>query len=367
MRVRHLVIAFSLLACVRGTNGATVTPIDVGHATARAPQGDAPVAGGTCVVKDDKSTLDLKVRAGEEVLDLRVIELATESALDRDGNAVVHVRSGVELEGHLLLAKERDASEPSLHVTRDLTLLGGMVKLGAETEIVKPRRVDDGATGIVIVGGYEIEDLPVPCDALRIDERATAWSTQLTSNDDEDSDDQRVPSWVAPHGDVLPVCSTPKGDLPCIRTKELTFEEMQRSGGSIEIRARFDDGSEIRGWARADHVTKADEPAIRGYGSSGGCSCGRRMLSHLNVGKADPREHYGKAKLLAGATIYAVPELKGAWAKAAKDVVIDIEMRGGDDHARVRDLPGISTTVGCTCPGMDDHAFVKRESVVPIR
>lgn len=366
MRVRNFFIAFGLVACVRGSTGPSVTPIDVGRAAATGQNGDAPAAKGSCVIKTPTSTLDLKVRAGDDVLDLRVIELPTESEIDREGNALVHVRSGVEFDGRLVIAKEKDAPEPSLHVMRDLTLLGGLVKLGTETEIVKPRRVDDGASGIVVVGGYEIEDLPVPCDALQIDERATAWSSQLTTNDDEDSDDQRVISWVGPHGDIVPVCSTPSGGV-CIQTREMTFEELRRNGSTVEVRARFDDGSEIHGWAKADHVTKANEPAHHGYGSSGGCSCGRVILSHLGVGKPDPRAHFGKARLLAGSSVYAVPELKHAWATAAKEVVIDIEMHGGNDYARVRDLPGVSTTTGCTCPGMSDHAFVKREAVVPVR
>jgi hypothetical protein len=147
----------------------------------------------------------------------------------------------------------------------------------------------------------------------------------------------------------------------------MTFEEMRRKGSDVEVRARFDDGSAIHGWVRANDVTKAGEPTHGGYGASGGCGCGRGMLHHLRIGKPDPREHFGKATLREGSSIYATAELKGAWAKAARSVVIDIEMHGPDDHARVRDLPGVSTTVGCSCPGMDDHAFVKRAAVVPIR
>ena len=66
-------------------------------------------------------------------------------------------------------------------------------------------------------------------------------------------------------------------------------------------------------------------------------------------------------------TIYAVPELRGEWGTAAEDVEIDIQMHGSEDYARVTNLPGVSTTIGCDCPGIDDHAFVKREAVVPIR
>ena len=35
------------------------------------------------------------------------------------------------------------------------------------------------------------EDVPVPCDALQIDERSTTYAAQLTSDDDEDSDDEQ--------------------------------------------------------------------------------------------------------------------------------------------------------------------------------
>jgi hypothetical protein len=366
MRGKHLVLALILVACVRGSSGPPVASIDVARAAAGGPLGDVPAAKGTCIVRGT-NTLDVKVRAGDETLDLRIVDLPTESEIDREGNAFVHVRSDLEFDARVVLAKATDESEPSLHVTRDLTLLGGLVKVGKDTEILKPRRVDDAASGIVLIGGYEIEDLPVPCDALVIDERSTGWSMQLTADENDESDEAHELSWVGPHGDILTVCSSPKAAPPCVRTKEMTFEEVGRNGSAVEVRARFDDGSEIRGWAPAEHVTKADEPRRGGYGASGGCGCGRRMLSHLRIGKPDPREHYGKATLRAGSTIYAVPELKGAWATAKRDIEIDIEMHGGDDHARVRELPGVSTTTGCTCPGMDDHAWVKREAVVPIR
>ena len=358
MRVRRLYF-LALMACVRGAGAPPVTPIDVGQASAP-PPGDVPPAKGSCLIKGPKTTLDLQVRAGDETLDLRIVELPTESELLRDGDghgALVHVRSDIEFDGRIALATAPDQDARSLHTNGPLVLLGGLVKLG-DTEVFQAQRVDDAALGVVMLGGYEIEDLPIPCDKLRIDERPTSWPVQLSTNDG---------TWVKGRSEVVSICSTPSGGPPCVRAKGMTFEELRRLGPTVEVRAEFDHGSEIRGWARADALMTTDEPQHDGYGASGGCGCGRRMLSHLRVGKPDPREHYGKATLRAGATIYATAELKGAWAKAAKDVEIDIEMRGADDHARVRDLPGVSTTVGCTCPGMDDHAFVKRESVVPIR
>lgn len=354
-RRRLLLAPVALIACVRGAGAPPVTPIDIGHANAP-PPGEAPPAKGSCLITDPKSTLDLEVRAGEETLGLRIIELPTESELDRQGDAVVHVRSDVQFDGRVVLAKDTDMHERSLHTNGDQVLLGGLVKLG-DTEVFKARRTDDAALGIVMLGGYEIEDLPIPCDKLRIDERATSWPAQVSTNDG---------TWVKARSEVVSLCSTPSGGPPCVRAKAMTFERLRSVGPSVEVRAQFDDGSEIRGWASSEALTKADEPELHGYGASGGCGCGRRMLSHLRIGKPDPREHYGKATLRAGSTIYATAELKGAWAKAVNDVEIDIEMRGGDDHARVRELPGVSTTVGCTCPGMDDHAFVKRESVVPL-
>jgi hypothetical protein len=357
MRARHLVFV-GLLACVRA-KGTPATPIDIGSAVA-APSIDVPPPNGACRIKDSNATLDLKVRAGEEVLDLRIIDTETVSEIDREGNAVVHVLGAVEFDGRIVLAKDPDATERSLHTNRSkgrLKLLGGLAKL-EDVEILDAHRVDDTASGLVLVGGYAVEDLPIPCDKLRIDERAVSWPMQVSTNDG---------TWVKARGDTLSVCSTPSGGSPCIRTRAMIFEEVARSGPGVEVRARFDDGSEIHGWAQADQLMTANEPALHGYGASGGCGCGRRMLSHLRIGKPDPREHYGKATLVAGATIYATAELKGPWAKATKDVAIDVEMRGSDDYARVRDLPGVSTTTGCTCPGMDDHAFVKRESIVPIR
>ena len=356
MRVRYL-YPFALIACLRGSSAPPVTPIEVGQASAAAPPGEVPPAKGSCLIKDPKTTLDLQVRAGEETLDLRIVDLSTESELDRNGDAIVHVRSDIEFEGRVALATDTDQHERSLHVNGPIVLLDGLVKLG-DTEVFKARRIDDAALGTVMLGGYEIEDLPVPCDKLRIDERAVSWPVQVSTNDG---------TWVKGRSEVVSVCSTPSGGPPCVRAKGMTFEQIRRLGPTSEVHAQFDDGSEIRGWAQTGALMTTDEPQLHGYGASGGCGCGRRMLSHLRIGKPDPREHYGKATLRAGATIYATAELKGAWAKAVRDVEIDIEMRGPDDHARVRDLPGVSTSVGCMCPGMDDHAFVKRESVVPIR
>jgi len=163
MGVRPRIGALALVACVRGPSGAPVTPIDIGHANAKAPLGDVPAAKGACLIKDRASTLDLKVQAGDEKFDLRIVDLPTESEIDRDGNAVVHVRSDISFDGHLVLAKDADSSERSLHTANEVVvLLDGLVKL-KDPAILKPRRDDDTAIGLAIVGGLEGEDPHALC------------------------------------------------------------------------------------------------------------------------------------------------------------------------------------------------------------
>lgn len=360
MRVRRAFFALACVACVRANGPPAATPIEVAPTAGAPAGGPAPAPKGACVMRAADSTLDLKVHAGDETLDIRVSDVATDSELTKDGAAIVHVRGAIELEGRVALATSADSSEPSLHTTREVVALGGLVKLGKDAEVVRPRRLDDAATGVALVGGYAVDDVPVPCDALVIEPRSVTVREQRA-----DAEEERI--WVAAHGDLLPVCTSPGGVPPCVNVHEMVFEKLRVTATSVEVRASFDDGSEIRGWAKAEHVTSSGPPTAMGYGSSGGCGCGSSFLPHLRIGTPDPREHYGEARLRAGSKIYALPELRAPWANVAEEVKVEIAMNAADEYARITVLPGISTSIGCNCPGMDDRAYVKREAVVPIR
>lgn len=358
MRGRALLFIF-LVGCARKNDAPPIVAIEIAQTKPTGSSREPAPPKGPCVVRGTMTTLDLKVHAGEETIDLRISKLPTESELVKESAALVHVGGPIRFDGRIALADTRESSEPSLHVTRTVTVLGGLVTVGKGVEVLRPRRFDDAASATAMIGGLEVEGVLVPCDALVIDVRATGASTYAY-------DEEREIPWVASIGDSLSVCSSP-ALTTCVTTHDMLFEDMKRVAGFVEVRAAFEDGSEVHGWVKDGDVKHTHAPTPMGYGASGGCGCGRRMLPHLGVGKPDPREHFGKARLKKGSQIYALPELRGEWATVAEDVVIDIQMHRSEDYARVTDLPGIMTSTGCDCPGIDDHAFVKREAVVPIR
>jgi hypothetical protein len=349
----------SLIACARPNGPPTATAIEVAPASPAAPPSEAPVPKGACLVRERASTLDLKVPAGGgRMVDLRITDLPTESELAKDGIAVVHVGGPIRFVAHVELAQRADSPGYVLRTTRNLVVLGGLVRLGESSELVGARRVEDAAMTTALISGYAVDGVPVPCEELAI-----AYSEPRGNARMEDVET----SWVKAHGDRVTVCATPALASPCVTVHEMTFEEMSRKSGVVEVGARFDDQSEIHGWVKEDDVMRSEPPEPVLFGSTGGCGCGHGQLPHLRMGKPDPREHFGKARLLAGSAIYATSELTFRWGTAAAEVEIEIAMLASDDYARVTNLPGISTHIGCACPGLDENAFVKREAVVPMR
>ncbi|MDC0672534.1 hypothetical protein [Nannocystis radixulma] len=253
-------------------------------------------------------------------------------------------RAQVETLGALRIAGT--ALELPLALAQPVDAAGGAVHLSTEVEVVQARPHRSGLRLVVELAprttiGAVLSPVVVACDAVKL--RAEAGPTGHTAAP------ANYPSWLA-RGRSLALRQRadgpPRLHLRASEPRSLHLDEVARRGSRIRVRAEWDDGSAVEGWADRAALVPAPRHGI-GYGAwagSGRGICGRTS------------GHVRKAILIAGARLHAAPG-RGAWAEAREDVELDVEGTSIDGWVRVVSVPGVAEVDAC---GQLDHAWVAR-------
>lgn len=248
----------------------------------------------------------------------------------------VRVRGGVAFEGRV--------RELPLRPTRPLSLAGGVLALSPEARLTHARCV----RGVLRVRaqpylGVTIESVRVPADALTIDDPVRL---PLPS-----------PSWEAPaiflpRARRLHVRAAPHRGAAIVVAVELAhllpLERLARARGASRVRVRWSDGSAIEGWVDDEAIAPIEGgasatpmfPDGHGCGTTGGC--GGEAL------------YCGRARLAAETVITAAPS-RGAWARAERELDVEVRWVRSEEWAAITRLPGVGDEHGC---GLTRHAFV---------
>jgi len=351
MRSGRAIVLAVLAACspsARERGGPSAVDIDVSDAAAPKAVEVTATTSQACIIRTAKTNLDVKIDVGKQPFSIRVIGHPTIAELERGPEVVVRVTDPIELEG---------TATPHFVTGRELSVEGGLVKLAANVEVVEPVHVAAQSSAIATVrpGGLDISDVRVTCEALELRERAPSAANQVAPP----ADRRLVQAAKLP----LTLCASTKNDAPCIQLRdELVLERVADADGFVEVRATFTDGSGLHGFVRAEAIVPTKEfPVVGAVGLGVGCGCAGVHYGHSSGG------YYGKARLRAGAKIFATANGATPWATVRRDFVADVSMPANDDYAQIRNVPGIGTQLGCNCPGMRDHAWIARAAVTPLK
>ncbi len=361
-------VLFVLVAFAACTPKANVTDaptiLPVGSSSSARPHEGPADGDSSCFVNDVRVGLDVEVEPqGETPFSLRIRKLPMRVRVERPqakrpGNpATVFVSGAVELQAKTTITAEAHFDSVTLLVARETDFANGLVRIspGHHLKDVKPH----GAmvTSTVVLGHLTVDGVDSKCEDLAVG------SSPIEGIE---LDVEAGASLLQPKGPTAQVCSD-VGHSTCVTVnEEFTLVPVQTKGAWVEVRTKFKDGSAVHGWVKGVDLKATDAPTQMGYGATGGCGC-RGTMGYKHKYPPDPREHYGEARIKAGTKITKTADGKGPWATVRGPLVAQIAMGAEDAFARITELPGISDQTGCDCDGLEDHAYVPRDAVTPIR
>ncbi|MBZ5711873.1 hypothetical protein [Nannocystis pusilla] len=252
-------------------------------------------------------------------------------------------RAQVETLGALQIAGT--ALELPLALARPVDAAGGAVHLSSEVEVVQARPHRAGLNLVVELAprtttGAVLSPVVVACDAMTLRAEAAPTGHAAPAN---------YPSWLA-RGRSLALRQRadgpPRLQLRASEPRSLHLDEVARRGDRIRVRAEWDDGSTVEGWAERAALVPAPRDGI---GHGGWAPAGQAVCSRTSG-------HVRKAMLNTGARVHAAPG-RGAWAEAREAVELDVEATSIDGWVRVVRVPGVAEVGAC---GQLDHAWVAR-------
>jgi hypothetical protein len=244
------------------------------------------------------------------------------------------------------------AVELPLALERDVVAGGGRVRLSKAARIVRARPHDRGFRLDVRIAprssaGVRLPSVAVACDAVRVGEDPAS-DVRPTS-----------PAAWLPRRRVLALRARPGASgglrIETSGARAVPLDHLARSGPWVRVRAAWSDGSAVEGWIERDALESVHFTTGFGYGTWADAPRARCSTALPVAGAGG---YVGPATLRGGGALHAAPG-RGAWAEAAEDIAIDVEV---EDRAaawvRVIRLPGVAET----CDRLD-HAWVPRDQV----
>ncbi len=149
--------------------------------------------------------------------------------------------------------------------------------------------------------------------------------------------------------------ASPGSAVVVVESGSLRLAELGRRDGWVHVRRDFFDGATIDGWVRAGDVRVVEPEGMSEtlmgthIGMTGGCGHGG---SHIYVGPATLRR---------GATLRVTPG-GSVWARARRDLEVEVFWRWGAPWVTVEGLEGLRSRRDCPTRFSDAHA--RREDVV---
>jgi hypothetical protein len=355
-----LAVACTPHAVQRSPTATVPTVLLVGTSPPARITNEAPAEGDAeCIVTDVRVGIDATIEPkGVDPFRVRLRKLPMRIRIEKGHAMTVFVSGPIELVAHTAISNGHDYDSVGLFTRREVVFAEGLVRVAPGHYLKDFRPHGAYVASKVVFGDADVEGIDVSCDGLAVGEGITIEPV------DVDIDEEAAV--LEAKGPTAQVCTDANATTCVTVPKELPLVPGTALNGFIEVRTPFKDGSVIHGWARRSELVSSDVRPSIGYGASGGCGCGSSYgRSHRNP--PDPREHYGEAHLVVGAKIFATPEGRGEWAKVKSPIVATIAMGREDGFAKITALTGISTTTGCDCDGIEDHAYIAREAVKPIR
>jgi len=354
----RLSVAGLAFACTPASAPTVPTVLPVGAGVTAIPPLATTDVETECFVNDVQVGLDVEVSPkGEPPFKVRVRKMPLRVRIEPKESATVFVSGPVELTAHLALDEGEHYGALAVVTGKNAETATGLLRVAPGHHLKSVRPHGPTVTSTVLFGDLGVENVDLRCGDLALASTPIE-GIELASEEEHALFLARGPIVQICTDTTLTTCvGVPKG-LPLIPKAE--------QGRFLELDTSFKDGSRIRGWARRSDLEAVTEAPLMGFGATGGCGCGS-SLSHRGRYPPDPREHYGDAVIAVGAKVFATSEGKGPWATTRGKLTVRIAMGRDDAFAKLEELPGISTSLGCDCDGMDDHAYVAREAVTPIR
>lgn len=350
------------LAPSAASGSVSPSPTVIASASSKVPPSRAS---GRCRVDDVRTAVDLVVTPpGAPAFGLHVAKgVPLHVTIDPDVGNRWPVEVGGPVEVHGELDVERSHDSPVLVLARDVVYGKNFVRIhGGHPFEVKELKGDE-VRGDAHLGDLEIRNIIAPCNILALDGETR---TPPRPNVDVASTGNVAKTSFARMGAVT-ICEQPDGPRCVAVDTAFPLVPIKGSGGDVEVRTVFTDGSELHGWTKRADLVENDlrEPAPTGRG--GGCECKTSSSGRNRKTPPDPREHYGEARLAVGARIVTNADGTGEWGVVRTPLTVTIEMPPTADYGKITRIPGLSDQTGCDCTGFDGHAFVSRASVTPIR
>jgi hypothetical protein len=129
---------------------------------------------------------------------------------------------------------------------------------------------------------------------------------------------------------------------------------LETRGDWLHVKAAFEDGTALDGWAERAALEEVGGDGDRGIGTGLGlCRPGCRGLG------AEEVEYRGPAVVRAGSSVLDEPS-GTAWARVPRDVQVIVSVAAGAEWVQLLEVPGIAEDLGCS---RFVHAYVERTSV----